>query len=66
MQARPGCQIDCNTQFRRQQILDPGQIDQGKFAVWLDLDEYVEIAIGLRLSSYRRAEEIRGRNAPCA
>ena len=56
MQARAGCQIDCHPKFRRQQILDPGQIDQRKFAVWLDLDEDIEIAVGASLSPSRRAE----------
>lgn len=63
MQTRTGGQIDCNPKFRHQQIVYPSHIDQGKFAVWLDLNKNIEITVWTSLSPCRRAEEIRGRHA---
>ena len=62
MQTRAGFQIDRNAQFRHQQIVYPSHVNQGEFAVWIDLDEDVDITVWASLSPCRRAEEIRGRH----
>jgi hypothetical protein len=55
--------IDGASESIREQILHPHQIEQVECRGWIDVDEYVDVAVGPRVATHDRSEHSRRRDA---